>query len=238
MIMRKNESSAEQAYIKPLTDLQWNEAIEEFYRLIQNEIEKKGGAISKTDTIIKFCEIHNLSYNTLQKWLNKDKINITQENRIRSASDKSFQGCICHYVKEPEKVLPSILSVHHVILEARWPTTGSPDELQNTLMNQAELISDIEKARKIGEEMHDQSLSTLDNMKKNIELIGLCKNIVEKLNNCKFSIHVGKVASFLQPESIEPDDISYIICVNSVRALRETLNPEDFLLEPNFEKAI
>jgi hypothetical protein len=237
--MRKSESTAKKTFSKPLTDHQWDEAINEF-RILVGKFKEKSDR-SETKIIDDFCNNNGISYNTFKKWLNKEQVNKKQESRIRSAFDKTFEGCHCHFIKEPEKILPQILRADHIIIEAIWLTTEDIDQLQETLHKQTEIISMLEDARKIGKEINNPGLSTLDSMKKNVEIVGVCKNLVSKLREYNFSIHIGQVASFKTPEDdnkFTPNDLSFIVCVNSIPPERETLNPDDFAFTPNFDKAI
>ena len=259
--MKKSESTATKTFSKPLLENQWNEAISEFMKLVNriksqekveegvsisvesslvDRIKQQEGGLAETDIINYYCSGHGISYNTFKKWLNKEQVNKSQENRIRSFIDETFQGCHCHYIKEPAKWLPQILRADHIILEAIWETSENVDQLQNTLQKQAEIISSLEIARKIGRALNEPELSTMDNMTKNVEMLSACKNLVEKLEEYGFAIHIGQVASFKIPgdEGFSPIDLSFIVCVNSISPLRETLNPEDFALVPNFKKAI
>lgn len=237
--MRKSESTAKKTFSKPFTEHQWDEAINEFKILVNKS--KKESDRSETEIIDDFCINNGISYNTFKKWLNKEQVNKKQENRIRSAFDKTFTGCQCHFIKEPEKILPQILKADHIIIEAIWLTTEDIDQLQETLHKQTEIISMLEDARKIGKEINNPGLSTLDSMKKNVEIVGLCKNLVSKLHEYNFSVHIGQVASFKNPKDdnkFTPNDLTFIVCVNSIPPERETLNPEDFAFIPNFKKAI
>ena len=240
MNMRKIESTTKNVTSSPFTDKQRNEAIDEFEIYVENTKKAENEYESRTSIIEAFCSTNGISYNTFQKFLNKEKVSKKQELRIRSAIDIHFVGCHCHFIKEPEKTLPTVLTADHIILEARWLTTENVVELQGTLQKQTEIISELEKARKIGKKIIFPGLSTLESMKLNVALLQACKDLVDKLNEYQLSIHIGKVASFKQKEEegISPNDVSYIVCVNSVPSERETLSPEDFSFIPDFKKSI
>ena len=252
--MKDVKSTGKRTYSEALTPRQRSEAILEFNEYVEREFkrlkESDSETKSKTEIITDFCKDHRLSYNTLKKWLENQQINRKQENRIRSALDRHFVGCVCHFVKDPEKVLPQILNIaDNLIIEAQWPLVDAT-KLQEIMKNQTEIISDLHKARDLGIYLKKSELSTLDYMKKNIDFVESCEKIADKLSSCKFSIHVGKVAFFKQQseddkpfinskgQEIGSDDVTYILCVNAVPPLRETLNPEDFALAVTFSKAI